>query len=128
VPALLVSPWVAQQHVEPTCFDHTSIIKTILLRFCRRADGSIPDMGKRVMAANHLGVALTETAPRSFPVKESHAAIVAAFARGQSERFAARFQPDHVRAPRIHELNELQRGLLKAAERLPPKRKKMPAR
>jgi len=128
VPAFLISPWVAQQHVEPTCFDHTSIIKTILLRFCRRADGTIPAMGKRVMMANHLGVALTETAPRSFPVKESHAAIVAAFARAQSGRFAARFQPDHVSAPRIHELNDLQRGLLKAAKRLPPKRKKMPAR
>src|SRR5215831_4879450 len=50
VPAILVSPWVPQGQVVSKLFDHTSIIKSVLLRFCRRADGSIPDMGKRVMA------------------------------------------------------------------------------
>ena len=44
-------------------FDHTSIIKTILLRFCRKG-GTIPDMGARVSNANHLGSLLTEAAPR----------------------------------------------------------------
>jgi hypothetical protein len=39
-------------------FDHTSIIKTCLVRFCRRDDGFIPDMGARVSAANHLRVLL----------------------------------------------------------------------
>jgi phospholipase C len=39
-------------------FDHTSIIKTCLARFCRREGGLIPDMGARVSAANHLGVVL----------------------------------------------------------------------
>ena len=34
VPALVVSPWVAQRSVSNTLFDHTSIIKTILTRFC----------------------------------------------------------------------------------------------
>ena len=34
VPALIVSPRVQQRSVSKTLFDHTSIIKTILLRFC----------------------------------------------------------------------------------------------
>src|SRR5207249_4918135 len=54
VPALIVSPWVKRQSANHTCFDHTSIIKTILLRFCRTSNG-IPNMGARVNAANHLG-------------------------------------------------------------------------
>jgi phospholipase C len=52
--------------VSSIVFDHTSIIKTILLRFCRSASGSIPNMGARVAAANHLGFLLTEPAPRPF--------------------------------------------------------------
>jgi phospholipase C len=39
-------------------FDHTSLIKTCLVRFCRREGGLIPDMGARVRAANHLGALL----------------------------------------------------------------------
>ena len=37
VPALIVSPWVEPRTVSSTVFDHTSIIKTILLRFCPEA-------------------------------------------------------------------------------------------
>ena len=36
VPALVVSPWVEARAVSHTVLDHTSIIKTILLRFCPR--------------------------------------------------------------------------------------------
>jgi phospholipase C len=128
VPAILISPWVAQRKVVLTLFDHTSIIKSILLRFCRTADGSIPDMGKRVASADHLGHALTEPMPRPAPPKESYDGLVAAFAGWHSERFAARFQPDRVRTSQVHELNEFQRGLIRAARRLPPKRRKMPPR
>lgn len=124
VPAILVSPWVPQRKVVSTLFDHTSIIKTILLRFCRKADGSIPNMGARVMSANHLGVALTELAPRPPLAKESYQGAVAAFARWHSERFTARFQPGQIKAPPVHNLNEFQEGLIKAAKRLPPKRSK----
>jgi phospholipase C len=124
VPALLVSPWVPQGGVVTNLFDHTSIIKTILLRFCRRADGSIPNMGKRVMAANHLGYALTEPTPRPAPAQESYQGAVAAFARWHSERFSARFQPGQVKTQPV-KLNEFQEGLLKAAKRLPTKRKKV---
>jgi hypothetical protein len=103
---------------------YTSIIKTILLRFCSKADGSIPDLGKRVTSANHLGHALTEPMPRPSPPKESYEGIVAAFASWHRERFAARFQPDRVRTNQVHELNEFQRGLIRAAKRLPPKQQK----
>jgi phospholipase C len=45
-------------------FDHTSIIKTILKRFCADKNGKIPNMGARVGAAKHLGELLTEDQPR----------------------------------------------------------------
>jgi phospholipase C len=37
VPALAVSPWIEPHSVSSTIFDHTSIIKTILQRFCPNA-------------------------------------------------------------------------------------------
>ena len=37
VPAIIVSPWMEPRTVSHTVFDHTSIIKTILLRFCPQA-------------------------------------------------------------------------------------------
>jgi len=64
VPAIVVSPWVEKGSVSSTVFDHTSVIKTILLRFCRQGDGSIPAMGARVAAATHLGELLSLTTPR----------------------------------------------------------------
>jgi len=67
VPAFIISPWVNANSVSHVVFDHTSLIKTILLKFCRRADGSIPDMGARVTKATHLGILLTRTVPRAAP-------------------------------------------------------------
>jgi phospholipase C len=65
VPALIVSPLVAPG-VCHTTFDHTSIIKTILLRFCRdQQTNEIPDMGLRVTKANHLGGLLTRDSPKT---------------------------------------------------------------
>jgi len=64
VPAIVVSPWVEAGAVSNTVFDHTSIIKTILLRFCAKADGSIPNMGARVAAATHLGELLSRGSAR----------------------------------------------------------------
>lgn len=64
VPALVVSPWVDRQLVSSTQFDHASIIKTILLKFCRGAQGQLPPMTARVGAANHLGGLLNATQPR----------------------------------------------------------------
>jgi phospholipase C len=63
VPAIVVSPLVGRRSFSHVRFDHTSIIKTILLRFARQ-NGTIPDMGKRTTGAQHLGVLLTEGQPR----------------------------------------------------------------
>jgi phospholipase C len=57
VPALVVSPRV-RAGVSHELFDHTSIIKTCLVRFCRSERKLIPDLGTRVNAANHLGLLL----------------------------------------------------------------------
>jgi phospholipase C len=64
VPAIVISPYTKQTSVSSTVFDHTSIIKTILTRFCTDANGAIPNMGARVAAANHLGELLSEDNPR----------------------------------------------------------------
>jgi phospholipase C len=59
VPAIVVSPRV-RPGVSHELFDHTSIIKTCLARFCRNESGLVPDMGARVNAANHLGLLLAQ--------------------------------------------------------------------
>jgi phospholipase C len=66
VPAIVVSPWVEPKCHSHTVFDHTSIIKTALLRFCgSHAEKCIEAMGSRVAQANHLGGLLTlEDTPR----------------------------------------------------------------
>ena len=88
VPAIIVSPWVARGSVCHTVFDHTSIIKTILLRFCGQADledrgphlprllawldaGHPHYMGKRTAAANDLAGLLTEEPPRDAPNRDA---------------------------------------------------------
>jgi phospholipase C len=75
VPALVVSPYVAAGSVSKTVFDHTSIIKTILTRFCAKPNGRIPNMGKRVAAASHLGELLTRSSPRRIKRSEYQALV-----------------------------------------------------
>ena len=102
VPALIVSPWIEAGSVSHTVFDHTSIIKTILQRFCPealdepehhqgrfarlRSAGHPRYMGTRVAHANGLGELLTRTAPRPAPARyaliEDAAARAAARAEG----------------------------------------------
>ena len=118
VPALVISPWVSRAHTEHTAFDHASLVKTILVRFCRRTDGSIPDMGKRVTAANHLGSLLTESVPRQPPATQSYQSAVDELARWRGDLLKAQLQPTELRARRRKELTEFQDGLAKAAERL----------
>jgi hypothetical protein len=78
VPAIVVSPRV-RAGVSHEVFDHTSIIKTCLVRFCRRDDGFIPDMGARVSAANHLRVLLDKAVqiarPREAALKKLASAL-----------------------------------------------------
>jgi phospholipase C len=60
VPTIVVSPWVAQEAAD-TRLEHTSIIKTVLLR---KFGPLYPGMGRRVHQSSNLGVLLTETKPR----------------------------------------------------------------
>jgi phospholipase C len=71
VPAIVVSPFVkegiaygsAQGNDPKFLYDHTTLIKTILLRF----KGDFSRMPARVKSAAHLGHLLTEDAPREPP-------------------------------------------------------------
>ena len=59
VPAFAISPWISQGSVCKEIFDHTSIIKTILLRHRAQLPTSAFTMlGPRVSATNHLGLTL----------------------------------------------------------------------
>jgi phospholipase C len=85
VPALVVSPWVEPRTVSKTLFDHTSILKTILLRFCP-GDLARPDrregfwswlhaghpnyVGARAALADHFGELLTRSTPLPAPPHE----------------------------------------------------------
>jgi phospholipase C len=96
VPTIIVSPWVDPRSVSSTVFDHTSIIKTILLRFCPGAlqnsegcgDNLNPNRpqypGTRVAHASHLGELLTRTAPRPAPRRDGLLHDAAARASGQA--------------------------------------------
>jgi phospholipase C len=63
VPALVVSP-----HADPgvchSAFDHTSILKTILLRFAEDPGEALWAIGSRTERANHFGELLTRAEPR----------------------------------------------------------------
>ena len=98
VPALIVSPWVQPRSVSSTLFDHASIIKTILLRFCaadlqrreRRESlstwlrtGHPHYMGTRVARASDLGGLLINDTPRPAPAHDKLIAAAAARAAEQ---------------------------------------------
>ncbi|HEY6761819.1 MAG TPA: alkaline phosphatase family protein [Baekduia sp.] len=64
VPALLVGPRVPAAPCH-TLFDHTSLIKSILLRFAGDAPGALAAMPERVRNATHIGGALGGGGPRT---------------------------------------------------------------
>jgi phospholipase C len=72
IPALVVSPFVeaggafgSQQHNDPNLvFDHTALIRTILLRFADDDHGTLPE---RVGSSSHLGHLLTDGPARPAP-------------------------------------------------------------
>ena len=64
VPAFLVSPWVPRGGVVKQSLDFTSILKTILVRFCAPHK---PFLSDRVSWAEDLGPALSLTQPRPLP-------------------------------------------------------------
>ena len=84
VPAIVVSPRV-RPGVSHEFFDHTSIIKTCLARFCRQEGGLIPDMGARVTAANHLGVLLEKEVQVARPVDAALGGLAAELSRWRAE-------------------------------------------
>jgi len=119
VPAIVVSSWVERGKVSSTLFDHTSIIKTILLRFCQNPDGSIPDMGARVNHANHLGELLTLTSPRPATPVPAFQHLIERVANWRASAFRERMMLQSRRmAPEPPKLNELQQGVLKAKAKL----------
>ena len=126
VPAIIVSPWLESHTVSHTIFDHTSIIKTILLRFCPQACDTSPSEGTRrpvrrtgprhpgmrVERANDLGELLTRAAPRPAPSRERLTRQAAARASQATEPGAGDS------AARDHPLNDLQQRMLAATSEL----------
>jgi phospholipase C len=128
VPALIVSPWVGRGSVSHTLFDHTSIIKTILLRFCAPRElerpsrlGAIAEwleeghphyLGRRVATANDLGALLTEPAPR--PAPDRAALLEQAVTRRAERTVASVHQAPAAASP----MTDLQVGMALAAREL----------
>jgi phospholipase C len=119
VPAIVVSPWVERGSVSKILYDHTSIIKTILLRFCRRPDGSIPDMGARVTAANHLGAMLSRAKAREAPAPKDYDHLIDQVGHWKSNAFKGKIALQAKgNLPTTPDFNELQEGLVAAKRRL----------
>jgi phospholipase C len=119
VPALVVSPWVASKTTSDLVFDHTSIIKTILLRFCKNAQGRIPDMGLRVTNADHLGRLLTLSSARKAEPAAAYAHLVTRLTAWRSDVHRRRLEMDtRAEPPKPSELNDLQKEVLAAKRRL----------
>ena len=129
VPAIVVSPLVGRRSASHELFDHTSIIKTILLRFARQGN-TIPDMGKRVSNANHLGSLLTEPTPRPAETPELYRPLADKITAGRKDsiheqltlganrRAAAKTQPTDLQRDYL----ELRQGFMKQLiEELPNK-------
>ena len=128
VPAIVVSPWVPRGFVSKTLFDHTSIIKTILLRHCPSAlekptglsawlNSVLPGRphypGTRTVNANDLGELLSEPVARPAP------ALAPLIAAEQQRRSAA--VQAAVAAPtgtRASQMTDLQTGIALAARTL----------
>jgi phospholipase C len=130
VPAIMVSPWVEPRSVSSTVFDHTSIIKSIVLRFCpqalenptqirnrwRRLRAGHPQyLGARVAHAAHLGELLTRTAPRQAPPRDS---LVKDAAARMAEQAESGNGATGQAGAAEHAHTDLQNGFLAAAHEL----------
>jgi phospholipase C len=121
VPALIVSPLVASASTSTTAlgegfhFDHTSIIKTILARFCA-TNGEIPAMTARVEAANHLGHLLADGPARQ--EASDYTAVAAQLTEWQAEWSRARFSDPVAKARPPARLTDFQTGFYDMARRL----------
>jgi phospholipase C len=121
VPALLVSPHVAPGGSSTALlgpdfhFDHTSLIKTILTRFCN-SNGQIPKMTDRVQAANHLGHLLADGPAR--PELADHAQLAAQLTAWRSGWESARFGDPVGASGDPRRLTDLQTGFYAMARLL----------
>ncbi len=127
VPAIVVSPWIEPRTVSHTLFDHTSVIKTILSRFCPQAlhqrpyGGSRAQLGPsphypglRVARASDLGELLTRATPRAAPPLD---ALVQRAAARASRPVAGQPRPEG-QGEGDHPLNDLQKRILAATHKL----------
>ena len=116
VPALVVSPRLGTR-VSHDVFDHASIVKTALVRFCRRDKRFIPDMGTRVSEARHLGVLLERGAAEPSPQEGELQQLASALAgwRGDALREELRVQDEAVQ-PDPASLTDFQKDYLAARE------------
>jgi phospholipase C len=120
VPALLVSPLIAPGSSSTGLlgadfhFDHTSIIKTILTRFCNDG-GQIPALSARVAAAQHLGHLLSDGEPRSAVPDHGQAANTIA---QWKERMAQTPAGDPTRGTEPRPLTDFQTGFFEMARLL----------
>jgi phospholipase C len=115
VPALVVSPRLGTR-VSHDVFDHTSIVKTILARFCRD-ESSIPDMGKRVSEARHLGVVLGPGAAAPPPSEEEIQEVADALAAWRADALHEELRlPDEGIQPAPESLTDFQEDYLAARE------------
>lgn len=130
VPALIASPWVPRGGVSHTLFDHTSIIKTIMQRFCSQElehlhgfralthwleHGHPHYMGKRVAEATGLAELLSEPAARPAPDRTALGHALGA-RRAEMASFAVRSPPTVGAATRP--LTDLQKQIAVAADHL----------
>ncbi len=118
VPAIIVSPWVIPGTVSHTIFDHTSMIKTILLRFCQEAGGGIPDMGARAANANHLGDLLVLPKPRPISTRLVPNRLLNHVARWQARAWKSKILAQMKESRRQKNLSDFQQGLVEAKRKL----------
>ncbi|HEY1369352.1 MAG TPA: alkaline phosphatase family protein [Gaiellaceae bacterium] len=115
VPTIVVSPFTPRGGVSNVLYDHTSIIKTVLLRFCKDANGQIPDMGKRVQFANHLGATLTLAKARKPTNPAAYEYVVDRITSWRAAVFRSRMLMEPLTTPADPlELNDLQQQVLAA--------------
>jgi phospholipase C len=125
VPAIVVSPFVGKASVSHTVFDHTSIIKTILTRFCADENGAIPDMGARVAAASHLGELLTEAEPRAAIPRADYQSLIEQAAGWHETMVHAGTATQGI--PAAHQLSDLQADFNTAKQELLAARRQIKA-
>jgi phospholipase C len=123
VPALLVSPLVAKGSTstkllgEDFHFDHTSIIKTILTRFCN-SNGQIPKLTSRVEAAQHLGHLLADPGQATAGEPVEHSELAQKMTEWRTKFASARYEDPAQKADPPKPLTDFQSGYYEMARLL----------